>query len=279
MHEIHQNLNASPTRVGQLQEETAKDPTLSALREVIMGGWPEKRSDCPAPLHAYWNYRDELTVADGLILKGTRIIIPKSLQPDVPQQLHYAHQGAEKCQLRAKGSVFWANINKDIDEMVKSCPPCQRHQKLKAKEPLLPHDVPQKAWHTLCSDLFFWNNTYYLLVMDYYSKFPVVKKLANTSHQQSLHTLSLSLKNMGSLANLLQTTAPNTNLLPSKSSAIIMVSGIIMVHAREASGECQSMVGIGKPASSAILVSDESAKYFLPTWFAGNTAEVKHPIQ
>ena len=180
VHEIYQNLNASPTRVGQIQEKTAEDPILSALREVIMGGWPEKRSDCPAHLHAYWNYRDELTVADGLILKGTRIIIPKSLQPDVLQQLHYAHQGAEKCKLRAKGSVFWANINKDIDEMVKSCPPCQRHQKLNAKEPLLPHDVPQKAWHTLCSDLFFWNNTYYLLVTDYYGKFPVVKKLANT---------------------------------------------------------------------------------------------------
>lgn len=76
--------------------------------------------------------------------------------------------------------MFWANINKDIDELVKSCPPCKRHQKLNAKEPLLPHDVPQKAWHTLCSDLFYWNSTYYLLVTDYYSKFPVVKKLTST---------------------------------------------------------------------------------------------------
>ena len=180
VHEIHVNLNASPTRVRQIQEETAKDPTLLALHEVIMGGWPEKRSDCPANLHAHWNYRDELTVADGLILKGTRIVIPKSLQPDALQQLHYAHQGAEKCKLRAKGSVFWENINKDIVEMDKSCRPCQHHQKSNAKEPLLPHDVPQKAWHTLCSDLLFWNNTDYLLVTDYYSKFPIRKKRANT---------------------------------------------------------------------------------------------------
>lgn len=63
---------------------------------------------------------DELTVADGLILKGTRIIIPKSLQSAVLKQLHYADQGAEKCKLRAKGSVFWANINRDIDELVKT---------------------------------------------------------------------------------------------------------------------------------------------------------------
>ena len=51
-------------------EETAQDSTLSTLREVVMRVWPDERSDCPATLLAYWNYRDELTVADGLILKG-----------------------------------------------------------------------------------------------------------------------------------------------------------------------------------------------------------------
>jgi hypothetical protein len=50
---------------------------------------------------------------------------------------------------------------------------------MNAKEPLTPHDVPPKPWHTLGSDLFFWNNSYYLLVCDYYSKFPLVRKLSN----------------------------------------------------------------------------------------------------
>ena len=50
VHEISQNPNASPTRVSQIQEESAKDPTLSALREVIMGGCP----DCP--VHLYVDY-------------------------------------------------------------------------------------------------------------------------------------------------------------------------------------------------------------------------------
>ena len=87
--------------------------------------------------------------------------------------------GGEKRKLRAKGSVFWANINKDIDEMIKSCPPFQRHHKLNVREPLLPHDVPQKAWHTLSSDLFHWNST------DYCSKLPVVKSCLTPSHSTS----------------------------------------------------------------------------------------------
>ena len=179
VHELHLHLNASPTRINQIKRETAKDEVLLSLRAVITQGWPDTRSECPPHLHAYWNYRDELTVADGIILKGTRILVPKSLQADVLQQLHYAHQGAEKCKLRAKGSVFWANINQDIEEMVKRCGPCQHNQSMNVKEPLMPHDIPQKPWHTLGSDLFFWNNSPYLLVADYYSKFPLVRKLDN----------------------------------------------------------------------------------------------------
>ncbi|XP_048587408.1 uncharacterized protein K02A2.6-like [Nematostella vectensis] len=177
VHVLHLHLNARPTRVRQIQAETAKDPALTSLRSIVSNGWPEKRSECPPHLHGYWNYRDEITVSDGLILKGTRIIIPKTLQADVLKQLHYAHQGSEKCKLRAKGSVFWKNINMDIEDMVKSCAPCQRNARMNTKEPLTPHDVPSKPWLTLGSDLFFWNNAWYLLVADYYSKFPLVRKL------------------------------------------------------------------------------------------------------
>ena len=44
VHEVHLHLNASPTGVCQIQEESAKDSTLSTLREVIMRGWPDRRS-------------------------------------------------------------------------------------------------------------------------------------------------------------------------------------------------------------------------------------------
>ena len=179
IHELHMHLNASPTRVQQIKEETAKDETLHSLRAIITQGWPDKRADCPVHLHAYWNYRDEITVSDGLVLKGKRIVIPESLQSEVLKQLHYAHQGAEKCKLRAKSSVFWVNINTHIEDMVRGCTPCQHNQNMNVKEPLTPHDVPRIPWHTLGSDLFFWNNSTYLLVSDYYSKFSVVRKLNN----------------------------------------------------------------------------------------------------
>jgi len=132
-------------------------------------------------LHAYWNYRDELGVEDGIILKGSRIIIPQSLRADVLKQLHYAHQGVEKCRLRAKSSVFWDGINRDIEKRIGACAQCQTHQPSASHEPLLPHDVLPRPWHTVSSDLFYWEQNHYLLVADMFSKFPIVRKMHTIS--------------------------------------------------------------------------------------------------
>ena len=53
INELHMHLNASPTRVEQIQTETAKDPILSSLKSFISHGWPDKRADCPSHLHGY----------------------------------------------------------------------------------------------------------------------------------------------------------------------------------------------------------------------------------
>ena len=76
-------LNTSEDRCISLAKETEKDETLIALKNTILKGWPEKRDVCPQNLKNYWNYRDELSVLDGLILKGTRIIIPSEYRDDV----------------------------------------------------------------------------------------------------------------------------------------------------------------------------------------------------
>jgi len=181
VHELYSQLNASATRLAQIREETEKDDTLAILRDTIAQGWPEKRRDCPECLHGYWNYRDELGIEDGIILKGSRIIIPQSLRAEVLERLHYAHQGIEKCRLRARSSVFWDCINRDIEKKIEGCSHCQTHQASTTNEPLLPHDVPPRAWHTLSSDLFHWEEKHYLLVADLFSKFPIVRKLDSIS--------------------------------------------------------------------------------------------------
>ena len=70
--------NTAP-RLQQIREETANDPILSKLLEVVHNGWPDKREKYPQVLHDYWNFCEELTIEDGLLLKGSRIIIPTTI--------------------------------------------------------------------------------------------------------------------------------------------------------------------------------------------------------
>ena len=76
-----------------LMEETAKDPELSALHKLISEGWPPKRSNVPDNLKDYWNYRDELTVENGILLKSHKFIVPKNLQSVYINKIHAGHLG------------------------------------------------------------------------------------------------------------------------------------------------------------------------------------------
>lgn len=109
------------TRLDSLKQDTSADPELSGLKELIYSVWPDKQKQVPVHLREYWGYRDELSVQNGLILKGERVIIPESQRSDVIERIHQAHQGFEKCRLRAKSCVFWPTINKDIESRVQTC--------------------------------------------------------------------------------------------------------------------------------------------------------------
>ena len=66
--------------VGELQQETASDPELQAVAKVISNGWPTLCKQAHPILHDYWNYRDELSINNGILTKNDKIIIPKTLQ-------------------------------------------------------------------------------------------------------------------------------------------------------------------------------------------------------
>ena len=104
-------LSAIEDRCLSLAKETDKDETLVTLKNIVIKGWPEKKDKCPTNLRDYWNYRDELSILDGLVLKGTRIIIPKQCQEDVLEKLHEGHFGVDSTKLQARDSVYWPHIN------------------------------------------------------------------------------------------------------------------------------------------------------------------------
>ncbi|CAB4017439.1 transposon Tf2-1 poly [Paramuricea clavata] len=176
---IHHLVEFLPVELQQIKDETAKDGTLQILTEQVMQGWPDSIKKTQQAIKPYWNNRDDISIQEGVLLLGSRIIIPKSLRQKILQKIHSGHQGMEKCKLRAKSCVYWPGIYKEIENMVASCCACKKFQNSQQKEPMIPSEVPPRPWHTVSADLFKVNNFWYIVIADYYSKFPFVKKLNN----------------------------------------------------------------------------------------------------
>ena len=92
-----------------------------------------------------------------------------------------SHLGVDKCIQRAKGCVYWPNITEDIKSMVQHYKKCLMNCRRNQKVPDIPIEIPIVAWKVIASDLFVFNGKTFILVVDLFSRFPVIRRLAGES--------------------------------------------------------------------------------------------------
>ena len=184
------NIPYSFNELDQIHEETRKDPTVKILMHYINTGWPYDQRQLPQELHMYWNNREDLSVKNGLVTKISRLLIPSTLWRKVLEQIHDGHQGIEKCMLKSRESVYWPGISDDIHEAVEKCGICQSTSRV-AKPVGNTLEVPSHPWHTLGTDLFYWNRIDFLVVGEYFSKFLIVRRIPNTSTHSVIKELGM----------------------------------------------------------------------------------------
>lgn len=176
--EIIRSLPASPAYITQLKEQLKTDSTCSEVMSLCQRGWPDY-SHLTGPIKAYWPHRDTLTIHDELLLKGTRLVIPTTMRNSVLIALHEGHQGMSRCRERARDTVWWPGLSGQINELVKNCTTCIK-ERANSVEPLMPSVLPERPWQKVGADLFTLNNSNYVLVVDYYSRFVEIAKLTPT---------------------------------------------------------------------------------------------------
>ena len=113
-------------------------------------------------------------------------IIPTSMRAEMRKSLHTGHIGFEKTKARARETMFWPNINGELEDMIKCCSTCQEHQNRQSSEPPIPHDIPDAPWQKVATDLLSLRNKDYVIVADYTSKF---FNLPNSKIQRLLQLL------------------------------------------------------------------------------------------
>ena len=113
-----------PERLDRIRGATLLDPVLQELDTVIMEGWPNDRRRVPDRLLPYFSYRDELTIQDGIIFRGERIVIPSSLRKSMKEKVHAGHIGINSSLRRARDLIYWPQMSTDIRYYVETCGVC-----------------------------------------------------------------------------------------------------------------------------------------------------------
>ena len=109
---------------------------------------------------------DDLCYHRGLCVKGSRLVIPH-LCVEMLEPIHEGHQGIAKCRERAKTSIWRPGISNDVENFVNNCVKCAEFRP-NHTEFLILSELPERPWQKVGMDLFVYNNTKYLLVVDYF---------------------------------------------------------------------------------------------------------------
>lgn len=177
----------------EIRSATKADPTLQQVSKSLNTGvW--KTTKQSKQLRSFASAQSELSVLpDGIILCGTRIVIPHSLQEKLVQQAHIGHQGMVKTKRLLRTKVWFPGMDSIVENVINNCVACQaaNHDNSTLCEPLQMSDLPRAPWTEVSADFCgpLPCGEYLLVVIDDYSRFPEVERITTTSAKATIPVL------------------------------------------------------------------------------------------
>ena len=166
-------------RLHVIRSAIVADQEMKILSNVIMAGWPNDRHDVPPKARPYFDCRDELTVQDGIVYRGDKIVVPKSMRLEMKQKVHIGHLGINSWLRRARDTIFWPGMSSEIWTYTETCGTCATYGvKQSAENPMI-SEQPERTWSKVASDLFSYGGKTFLATVDCYSNFIEVDHLRN----------------------------------------------------------------------------------------------------
>ena len=183
--------------VETMQQSTSASEEMNNLRKAIDIGYiPIAHTK---QLHSYKKLLSELSVEEGLIMRGERIVVPPEIRSKVVKVAHESHLGAVKTKQLIKETMWFPKIDEHVKLEIQDCLPCQAVNSGPQQEPIKPSVLPEEPWSSLVSDLYgpLPTGEYLLVVQDMYSRFPAVEILHSTKAPSVISALDRIMSNFG----------------------------------------------------------------------------------
>jgi hypothetical protein len=163
------NENAAVT-MKDVQEAVSRCLLSQKVKTLIDEGGRTEDPD----LEPYKRVVSQLSVSDGVICKGNKIVVPPELQRRVVRLCHKSHQGIAKTKSFARSFCWFPGIDAAIEKKVASCRQCQSVQDKDLSQPIKPHDLPQGPWQEVEMDFQgpYPAGEYIFVMIDRYTRWP-----------------------------------------------------------------------------------------------------------
>ena len=165
-----------------VNKATKEDSTLQTVMKMITGEQEWKKSD---ELWPYKLVKDELSISNGLVLRGDRIVIPKKLQNKTIQIAHRSHQGIVKTKALLRETIWFPGLDRQVEQAVRECLSCQAATRSNTSNqaPLMMTNLPNGPWEEVSADFHgpLASGDYLLVIVDDFSRFPEVEIISSLS--------------------------------------------------------------------------------------------------
>ena len=156
-----------------LKTEANWDPQYQQLLTAIQHGFPSDKRRLDRTLGPYFAIRHDLWTADGIVMYGSRVVVPARLRQEVLlRELHSSHLGQDHTLCQARQVVYWPTITNGIRNVVRSCAAFTERLPSHTSAPLLVKPQPSRSFESSASDLFQMAGHHFLVYTDRFSGWP-----------------------------------------------------------------------------------------------------------
>ena len=197
IHAIEELTGFNSLSVEKICQHTSKDQNMQLLIDHINNGFPDSSMKLPRSIKAYFSFRDELSVCNGVILKGNnRIVILESLRPQAINILHNkVHLGLNRTLECARMCMYWPAITDAIKGSISVFKACLTYSDRNQCESYVSYAVT-KPWSHLSLDNFEFQGQHFIMVLDITTKFFVVRPVLSLGTYCTIQTQTSILMNM-----------------------------------------------------------------------------------
>lgn len=177
---------AAAIDIEEVIQATASDQEMQNLRACI-----ENDSWSREDLKQYIPFRNEYTYVNSVILRGSKLVIPKALRPRMLQLAHEGHPGQSLMKRRLRERCWWPGIDQAAVQTCETCEGCRLVQLPDPPEPMMRRQLPDRPWVDIAIDFLgpMPSSEYILVVIDYYSRYMELEIMSKITAQETIKRL------------------------------------------------------------------------------------------